>query len=275
VHDDDPAQPTDNRQTSPAATDGVLRLTYDQIGRRLGMTADAARQLARRKDWPRTRPNHIGEPVVVSVPASELPDKQPSVHRRTTVGELSDDRRSTDGEPTGTTIKPPTDNRRSDFHSQALTALEDAVAALREAKDSEIATLHGVIDGLRASIGRAEDRAGRAEQERDALRDRLNGMHDRLADAHVAIQAAEEAKARADRAEQGRDEERGRADRAETATAAERARADALRERIEALQVQLTARQEVVDAAEATRRAEDERRARGRLRRAWDGWRGR
>jgi hypothetical protein len=63
-------------------------------------------------------------------------------------------------------------------------------------------------------------------------------------------------------------------DRSEAATAAERGRADALRERIETLQVQLLARQEVVNAAEATRRAEDARRAKGlvaRLRAAWRG----
>jgi hypothetical protein len=53
-------------------------------------------------------------------------------------------------------------------------------------------------------------------------------------------------------------------DRAEQGREAERARADALRERIDAMQAPLTARQEVIDAAEATRRAEDERRAGGR-----------
>jgi hypothetical protein len=63
-------------------------------------------------------------------------------------------------------------------------------------------------------------------------------------------------------------------DQSEAATAAERARRDALRERIDVLQVQIAARQEVIDVAEATRRAEAERRARGLLARLRAAWRG-
>ena len=144
------------------------------------------------------------------------------------------------------------------------------------------------VDSLQTEVRRAEERAdgidadrraaeAKAEAERsraDALRDRLNTMQEQLADAHAALQAAEAADARAKQAEAGRTEERGRADRAEAATSGERARADALRDRTEALQAQLTARQEVIDAAEATRRAEDERRARGRWARLRAAWRG-
>jgi hypothetical protein len=63
-----------------------------------------------------------------------------------------------------------------------------------------------------------------------------------------------------------------RAERAEAAVAGERQRADALRDRLE------TARAETEEARQAldqVRRADEARRARGRLRRAWDGWRGR
>jgi len=65
--------------------------------------------------------------------------------------------------------------------------------------------------------------------------------------------------------------------RAEVADGDRRAaeqRAEELRERIDALQVQLAARQEVIDAAEVTRRAEYERRARGLLARLRAAWRG-
>jgi chromosome segregation ATPase len=90
---------------------------------------------------------------------------------------------------------------------------------------------------------------------------------------------AEAAESRADRAEQGRD--------------AERSRADALGDRIEALRVQLAQMEAEgaasdVQASELTaqlkqartdaqelRQANAARKARGRLRRAWDGWRGR
>jgi hypothetical protein len=69
-----------------------------------------------------------------------------------------------------------------------------------------------------------------------------------------------------------RDRERVRADRADQALAGERLRADGLRDRLEATNAELRAAQE---ATEALRQAEHARKARGRLRRAWDGWRGR
>src|SRR5215469_3425703 len=168
------------------ATDGALRLTYDQIGKRLGMTADAARQLSRRKGWPRTRPNAIGEPVVVSVPESELPTDQPPVHRRTTDDGPSDDRRATGDEPSvAGGSESPSVNRRSDLHVQALVALEAALSAantraeealaladrlatqLADASaraDAEITTLRDAVDGMRSTVARAETRAANAEQ---------------------------------------------------------------------------------------------------------------
>jgi chromosome segregation ATPase len=155
---------------------------------------------------------------------------------------------------------------------QAYTAaFETALAAICEAKDDEIATLRDVIDGLRASISRAEDRTARAGQERGALRDRLTAMQEHLGDAHVALQTAAAADARAGRAEQGRDEER--------------ARAEALRDRVEARENDLALMRAALDQTEAEarkahaeaadlRQAEEARNARGlmaRLRAAWRG----
>ena len=114
-----------------------------------------------------------------------------------------------------------------------------------------------------AEAGREGDRA-RA----DVLHDRLTTMQEQLADAHAALQAAESADARAVRAEQDKE-------RAEASSDAERARADPARPDRRRCRRQLTARQEVIDAAEAIRKADDARLARGRLGRASGGWRGR
>jgi hypothetical protein len=73
----------------------------------------------------------------------------------------------------------------------------------------------------------------------------------------------------------------GRADRAEATAVTERERADALRTQLEAAReearaatAQIAQAEAEADAAEL-RQADDARKARGRLRRAWDGWRGR
>ena len=68
------------------------------------------------------------------------------------------------------------------------------------------------------------------------------------------------------------DQERSRADRAEKSLEYERSRADALRDRLEAAKAEL---QQAQQTAEALRQADAERKAMGRLRRAWDGWKGR
>ena len=80
---------------------------------------------------------------------------------------------------------------------------------------------------------------------------------------------------RAQQAEASRDTERQRADRAEQGREADRARADVLQAKLDDVQVQLTARQEVIDAAEAIRKADDARLARGRWARLRAAWRGR
>ena len=75
-----------------------------------------------------------------------------------------------------------------------------------------------------------------------------------------------------DQAESRADQERSRADRAEKSLEYERCRADALRDRLETTKAEL---QQAQQMTEALRQAEAERKAVGRLRRAWDGWRGR
>ena len=202
MRDDDHPQPTDNRTGQPTTTDGVLRLTYSQIGKRLGMTADAARQLARRKGWSRTRPNRIGEPAVVSVPVSELSSEQPPADRRATDDEPPVNR---PGEPSVAGSEPPADNRRSDL-SMAVETLRSAVEMLGQQLQAE-----------RHRVAAAEARAEAAKDAAESLRT-----------THAAeLAAAQEAARRRSRMPR-------RSGRQRTA-----------------------------------------RKARGRLRRAWDGWRGR
>jgi hypothetical protein len=175
------------------------------------------------------------------------------------------------------------------FHAHALAALEDALAALREAQEGEIATLREMIGGLRDTVARAENRAVNAEQRAGvaeanatALRDRLNTMQEQLADAHAALETAAAADARTKQAEQDRE-------RAEAGWDAERASAAALRNTIDELKAGQTlmadmhaaeltaahgAARTAEERAEALGRAEDARRARGlvaRLRAAWRG----
>ena len=83
---------------------------------------------------------------------------------------------------------------------------------------------------------------------------------------------AEAAEARADRAEDRADKAGQRADRAEERADRAEARADELRDQLGAAR---HVAQEAAQAAEELRQAKAARKARGRLRRAWDGWRGR
>jgi hypothetical protein len=317
VRDDEPPRSADNRRESPPVTEGVLRLTYDQIGKRLGMTADAARQLARRKGWPRTRPNAIGEPVVVSVPASELPSGQPMVHQRATDGEPSDDRRAIGGEPsvTGGSESPSVD-RRSELHAQALAALEAALTSadtrtvealaladrlavqLADASaraDAEIATLRDMADGLRDTVARAEHRAVQGEQRAKEAEAQLAAARlaadEVRAEAEEARQEAEarivdlaaEASAKIAQAEAAADRARGVAKEAVQTAEALQVTVDGLKSGQATMQgayaEELASAQreaeEAKEAAEALRQVAEARKARGRLRRAWDGWRGR
>jgi hypothetical protein len=55
----------------PGAT-GDVRLTYQELGARLRISAEAARTLTRRRGWRRLAPNRKGAPAVVVVPVEEL-----------------------------------------------------------------------------------------------------------------------------------------------------------------------------------------------------------
>jgi hypothetical protein len=55
----------------PGAT-GDVRLTYQELGARLRISAEAARTLTRRRGWRRLAPNRKGAPAIVVVPSEEL-----------------------------------------------------------------------------------------------------------------------------------------------------------------------------------------------------------
>jgi len=55
----------------PGAT-GDVRLTYQELGERLRISAEAARILTRRRGWRRLAPNRKGAPAIVVVPEDEL-----------------------------------------------------------------------------------------------------------------------------------------------------------------------------------------------------------
>lgn len=91
------------------------------------------------------------------------------------------------------------------------------------------------------------------------------------------------AETRADRADADRRSAEGRAERAEAALGAERQRAETLRASVDELKAKQTSMTNMhakelaaaQQAADDLRQADETRKARGRLRRAWDGWRGR
>ena len=218
----------DNQPYNEPARQAARWMTFAELAAIRGISKLSAVALVRRHGWRRQRDNQ-GHMTALVPPAWA------------------------DTEPTNEPIDQAAHQADISLTARSLAALEDAVAALREAKDSEIATLHDVIDGLRASIARAEDRAGRAETDRDAER------------------------SRAERAEQGRDDERTRADalraqidvlnaemvadraEADRAMADERQRADRSSERVDTLQAEIRQAEARAEGTDADRRAAEAR----------------
>jgi hypothetical protein len=144
----------------------------------------------------------------------------------------------------------------------------DRTAKQAPVQPPEIARLSGLLDRAHERVDKAEQRADAADTARCA-----------------AEALAERERERTDDERQGRARAETRADRAEAAIAGERQRADVLRDRLDAVQAQVAAAeaaaqegrvgaQAAQDAAEALRRADDVRKARGlvaRLRAAWRG----
>jgi DNA repair exonuclease SbcCD ATPase subunit len=145
-----------------------------------------------------------------------------------------------------------------------LHPLEEAVAALREQ--------------LAAERSRADSERARA----DALRDRLDEMQARIGMVDAFGTERSELQTEIDvlrRAVAAREAEHASANAKLAEAQAEAERHAVIQTELHAAQAELRQvkheAQEAQEAAEALRRADDARKARGRLRRAWDGWRGR
>jgi hypothetical protein len=153
---------------------GGAWLTYGQLADARGISRRAAIRLTQRHRWRRQKGNDGFARVWV-------PDDMttPRGDDTATADADADDDTATD--------------RATPFHAQALAALEDALAALRAAKDSEIATLRDVVEGLRSTVSRAEHRAAHAEQratDAEAARDQAR------AEATDAARAADDLRQR-------------------------------------------------------------------------------
>lgn len=148
-------------------------LTYAQAGERFGITAEAARQIAIRRRWPRRKSNDDPQGRMQVL----VPDDA-ETHPRTPVERPNE--------------------HPSDARSSAdPDALADAIGTLREQLDRE-----------RGRADQAEARADRAEQARetergrtDALRDQVDGLQREIVqlriDAEIAERGAHETLAKA------------------------------------------------------------------------------
>jgi hypothetical protein len=226
-------------------SDDARWMTFAEFALIRGTSKRAAVTLIRRHGWRRQRNNegHVIALVPLTWATSEQDNKEP--HK--------DAHKEAIGEP----------------HNGAHAAgFETALAAIQVAHTHEVAALRERVD--------AAEESRIASQ---ALADRIVGQ---LAD---ASSRADHAEKRANAADADRRAAEARADRMEQAVAGERAQADKLRDRLEGAQEELRqarqgadqARQharEAEDAIEALRRADEERKARGRWARIRAAWRG-
>jgi chromosome segregation ATPase len=237
-------------------------LTYQQLAGVRHISKPSAIRLVMRHRWRRQRDNE--RVVRVLVPPDMLEPDRASY-------DASDDRSDDASDDTPS------------IAAGALAALEDAVQALRdqlERAETDRIEERRRADDLRAQIDvlNAEMVVMRTEADREVAKERLRA--DGLSEQVKALSAE------VVRAEKQAEAVVGQAERAEAGRDAERARAEALRSTIEDLRTEqeVGARDLAVaqhdalaaqHAAAELRQAEAARKARGRLRRAWDGWRGR
>jgi hypothetical protein len=145
-------------------------LGYEELARLRRIDKPSAVKLATRNHW-RRRKNNIGQ-MQVFVPIDWLDRAQ---GRWDKYADKSAD-------------------------SAILAAFDRALTALREAKDSEIATLRAAYDQALAQLADASERGDRLDaalalqrMRADTLKDRLDGMQTELAEAEERARTAEEA----------------------------------------------------------------------------------
>ena len=160
MSDSRPDNRPDSQRDSQRDSEGSRWMTFAELAEARGISRLSAATLVRRHGWRRQRDNR-GR-VIALVPqtwATHEPDGR------------SDD-------------QPDRPDNPPDSQGY-LAAFETALAAIREAKDSEIATLRQQIERL---TGQADADRARA----DEVRDRLDGLTTKLADAQAKLGAAQE-----------------------------------------------------------------------------------
>jgi hypothetical protein len=224
--------------------DAGVWMSYDELAKARDIQRDGARRLAQRHRWRRHAGNDGRARVLVPHEWLAEGDKAP----RDKPHDIARDKSESPAPVTPDITGVVTELRRR------------AEAAEKDRKDA--------IDLAQQTVTLLTSE----RQRMDALRDRLDHAERELAVAQHDAQAAQQAAATRDQAEKRAGEAQQRADRAE-------ARTDELREKLDKLlHDQKAADAIAVEAlmkSEEQRQAEDARKARGRLRRAWDGWRGR
>ena len=224
-------------------------LTYATAGERFGLSADAVRMRAKRLGW-RTQPGNDGRTLVwidqtAPEPTAEQKEQRPEQPEQTGTGLLQ---------------------RAVVAFESSVTLLGEQLAAERERAKAEQERANGLAERFGVAI--AELAATRA------------ALDQAQAETTAARQAAEVRIASLEA-----DAERARGVAQEAVQAAETLQATV--DELKAEQAQMVdshARDLSVaehdaraaqQAAAELRQAEEDRKARGRLRRAWDGWRGR
>jgi hypothetical protein len=260
---------------SPDA-EGARWLTYRQLAEARGISRLSAERLVRRHRWRRQADNQGVARVLVPPEWVEAVDSGGTDVTPDTREDISPDRRLLAGamaalESAVTGLRAQLDeaNRRGAAAEARVIALEAdnrakdaALANASEHADAEITTLRDAADGMRNTLSRTEDRAVRSEQRVTEAEARIVGLETdlRAKDSEIA-------------------EQRGVADHARAEARSAQQMAADLHDRLDSAERDLAVAQHdaqtAQQAAGALRRADEARKARGRLRRAWDGWRGR
>jgi hypothetical protein len=167
-------------------------MTYAEAGAHFGVSAEAARQIAFRRKWPRRRPNDAPNGQVQVL----VPDDA-ETRPRTGVGRPNE-------QPADIRYETPFEHLSDARSSNALDALREVIGALRE----QLTAANLGRDQAEARAERADGRADRAEQSReaertraDAERTRAEAAEARAAELHAMLDAAETKAAAMDRAE--------------------------------------------------------------------------
>jgi hypothetical protein len=171
-----------------------LPLTYAQIGAKLGISADAARMLARRRGWVRQSPNRRGAPVFVIVPQDALEGEQWRTEEESTppnVSPNSADARANKAEEHAELAErraEQAEQRANEAHKRA-----DVAVALVDRTLAQLADANARVDHALAQAAEAATRADRLRDERDNAQVRAQTAQ---AEAEALRQANAQRKAR-------------------------------------------------------------------------------